>query len=86
VRKTYERPERNQVRESFEIELRNHKDTPVTVYVLEHLYRWVNWKIEKASMPHKQLDSQSIEFAVPIPARGAATVAYTVLYWWPRWW
>jgi len=78
-------PGNEQVRESFEIELRNHKDTPVTVAVLEHLYRWRNWKIEKSSVPHKQFDSQSIEFAVPIPANGAATVAYTVLYWWPKW-
>ena len=86
VRKTYERPERNEIRESFEIELRNHKDVAITVSVLEHLYRWRNWKVEKSSTPHKQLDSQSIEFAVPIPARGSATVAYTVLYWWPKWW
>ena len=76
-------PGNKQVRESFEIELRNHKPTPITVYALEHLYRGTNWKVEKSSLAHKQLDDRSIEFAVPVPANGKATVAYTVLYWWP---
>ncbi|MBM4037625.1 MAG: hypothetical protein FJ290_03845 [Planctomycetes bacterium] len=83
VRKTYEEPKVDQVRESFEIELRNHKPTPITVYVLEHLYRATNWKVEKSSLPHKPLDDRSIEFALPVPANGRATVTYTVLYWWP---
>ena len=83
VRKTYERPEDYQIRESFEIELRNHKDTAVTIHTLEHLYRWMNWKIEKSSLPFKQLDSQSVEFAVPVPANGKTTLTYTVLYSWP---
>jgi len=83
LRKTYEEPKADQIRESFEIELRNHKPTAVTVSVLEHLYRYVNWKIEKSSLPFKQLDSQSVEFALPVPANGKATVSYTVLYWWP---
>ena len=37
------------VDESFEIKLRNHKSTPVEVRVVEHLYRWSNWKISKSS-------------------------------------
>ena len=31
--------------ESFEIKLRNHKKEPVTIRVVEHLYRWNNWEI-----------------------------------------
>ena len=68
--------------ESFKIELRNHKKAPITVEVLEHLYRWRNWKIQKHSMPFAKLDSQSIGFTVPIPANDNATVTYTVHYWW----
>jgi len=83
LRKSYEEPDYYHIRESFEIELRNHKPTPVTVFVLEHLYRYVNWKIEKSSLPSKQLDDESVEFALPVPANGKATVSYTVLYSWP---
>ncbi len=83
VRKTYQEPTPLSLRESFEIELRNHKPTPITAYVLEHLYRETNWKIEKSSLPHKQLDDRSIEFALPVPANGKAVVTYTVLYTWP---
>ena len=77
------------MRETFEIALRNHKDEAITVQVLEHLYRGINWAIEKRSRPFTKLDAQSIEFAVPVPARGEAKVTYTVLYWWPPdviWW
>ena len=77
-------PERNQLYESFKIELRNHKDQPVTVHVLEHLYRWENWVIEKPSHPFAKLDSGTIEFAVPVAARGKATVTYTAHYSWPH--
>jgi len=82
TRKEFRNPERYQIRESFEIELRNHKKTPVTVYALEHLYRSVNWKIEKSSIPYKKLDSANIEFPVTVPANGKTTLTYTVFYWW----
>ncbi|HLH16512.1 MAG TPA: hypothetical protein VKX45_04800 [Bryobacteraceae bacterium] len=36
------------VDESLEVKLRNHKKEPVTVRVVEHLYRWSNW----TSPPH----------------------------------
>ncbi len=71
------------LRESFDIELRNHKDAAVTVHVLEHLYRWTNWKIDKSTLPHKKLDSQSVELAVPVPANSTAPLSYTAFYWWP---
>ncbi|MFW6107539.1 MAG: DUF4139 domain-containing protein [bacterium] len=78
----FEHPERNQTRETFEIQLRNHKPTDVTVRVLEHLYRWVNWEIEESSLPSEKLDSDSVEFALSVPANGQATLTYTVVYWW----
>jgi len=73
----------NELFESFKVELRNHKDQPVTVHILEHLYRWENWTIEKNSHPFTKLDSGAIEFAVPVAARGTATVTYTAHYDWP---
>jgi len=83
VRKDYKEPKHGQVRETFEIELRNHKPQPITVLVLEHLYRGANWKIEESSQPFGKLDSQSIQFKVNVPANANAKTIYTVLYWWP---
>ena len=68
--------------ESFEITLRNHKTTPVEVRVVEHLYRWTNWKIAQKSDDFKQQDSQTIEFRVPVPPSGEKTLSYSVHYSW----
>jgi hypothetical protein len=84
VRTDYKEPKEWQILESFEVELRNHKDKPVTIQVLEHLYRGVNWRIEKSSIPFEKLDAQSIQFKADVPANGKTKVSYTVLYWWPR--
>ena len=68
--------------ETFEIKLRNHKDAAATVTVVEHLYRWTNWKITASSMKYEKKDAQTIEFAVPVPKDGEAVVTYTVKYSW----
>ncbi len=78
----FSNPKANQIEESFEITLRNHKKEPVTVKVVEHLYRWSNWKIEVSSQSHEKKDARTVEFAVKVPADGKATVTYTVRYWW----
>jgi hypothetical protein len=70
------------VDESFEITVRNHKTTPVEVRVVEHLYRWNNWKITAKSDDFKQKDSQTIEFRVPVPPTGEKKVSYSVHYSW----
>jgi hypothetical protein len=72
----------NSADESFEITLRNHKTTPVEVRVVEHLYRWINWKITSESDDYKQKDSQTIEFRVPVPANGEKKMSYSVHYSW----
>jgi hypothetical protein len=68
--------------ESFDIHVRNHKTTPVDVRIVEHLYRWNNWKITAQSDDYKQKDSQTIEFHVSLPPNGEKKVTYTVHYWW----
>ncbi len=68
--------------ESFSITLRNHKDTPVPVTVVEHLYRWSSWKITARSSDFRKRDSRTVEFPVNVPANGSATVTYTARYWW----
>jgi len=68
--------------ESFEIKLRNRKETPVEIRVIEPLYRAANWKIRRSSLPYTKFDSNTIEFRVPVPADGETVVTYTVKYSW----
>lgn len=70
------------VDESFEMNLRNHKSTPVEVRVVEHLYRWSNWDITQKSDDFQKTDSQTIEFHVQVPPDQQKTVTYTVHYSW----
>jgi hypothetical protein len=68
--------------ETFEIRLRNHRDSDATVKVMEHLYRWNNWKIVDSSSKFEKKDAQTIEFTVPVPKDGESVVTYTVKYSW----
>jgi len=68
--------------ETFRITLRNQKEEPVEVRVVEYLYRWVNWEIVEQSDPYEKMDSQQIEFRVELPAGGEKTITYKVHYTW----
>ena len=68
--------------ESFEIRVRNHKKEAVTVRVVEHLYRWTNWKLTEQSQDSRKTDAQTVEFPVTIAPDGEQVVTYTVHYSW----
>jgi len=68
--------------ESFEIKVRNHKDTDVTVKVPETLYRWSDWTIDSSSHPFTKKDSRHIEYSVKVPRNGETVITYTVRYSW----
>ena len=68
--------------ETFEIKIRNHKDGDAAVTVVEHLYRWTNWKIVDSSAKWIKKDAQTIEFPVTVKKDGEAVVTYTVKYSW----
>jgi hypothetical protein len=68
--------------ESFEIKVRNHKEEPVTVRVVEHLYRSINWEVAVRSDPFSKTDSQTIEFPVTIAPNAEKAITYTVHYTW----
>jgi hypothetical protein len=68
--------------ESFEIKVRNHKKEAVEVRVVEKLYRGANWELTQKARDYAKLDSQTIEFAVPVPADGEQVITYTVHYSW----
>jgi hypothetical protein len=68
--------------ESFEIRVRNHKKEHVNVRVVEHLYRWTNWKLTEQSQESNKKDAQTVEFPVTIQPDGEQVVTYTVHYSW----
>ncbi len=74
--------ESRSAQEEFIIKIKNSKDEAVQVNIVEKLYRWENWKIEKNSDVFNKTDSNTIEFLVTVPANGEKEVNYTVKYWW----
>ena len=68
--------------ETFEIKVRNHKKEAVTVRVVEHMYRWIQWDLTAKSMEFKKNDARTIEFRPTIAPGGEATIFYTVHYSW----
>jgi hypothetical protein len=68
--------------ETFEIRVRNHKKESANVRVVEHLYRWTNWKLTEQSQEFKKRDAQTIEFPVTVKPDGEQVITYTVHYSW----
>jgi hypothetical protein len=52
------------------------------VRVVEHLYRWTNWKLIEQSQESRKMDAQTVEFPVTIAPDGEQVVTYTVHYSW----
>ncbi len=67
------------LRESYHIAVRNHKKEPVRVSVLEHFYRWKEWKLS-SEQPHRKVDAQTVEFPLDIPKDATGEIDYTVRY------
>lgn len=62
--------------ETFEIQIRNQKEVPETVYVLER--DWGDWKVLTSSQEFQKLDANTFQFVVPLKAGEAKTVSYTI--------
>ncbi len=59
---------------SWEIELRNHKDTAVTVQDFEPIGG--DWTVEESSHPWKKQDAFTFTFEVKVPANGKTKITY----------
>jgi hypothetical protein len=70
------------IEETYSIKLRNHKAEDVEVRVVEHMFRWSEWELIRATLDYLKLDAQTVEFRVPVEADGEAQVDYTVRYSW----
>jgi len=77
------RPAEHVNEKDWRIRIRNHKDEPVTVEIVEPLEGGrKNWKIIRKSHDYKKKDYRTILFDVDVPANGEVVVTYTVRYWW----
>lgn len=70
------------VDELFEIAVRNRKQEPAEIRVVEHLYRGANWEIRSANLEYATTDVQTVEFRVPLQPDEEKKVTYLVHYTW----
>ncbi|MCE5324580.1 DUF4139 domain-containing protein [bacterium] len=75
-RTNYRKIASNIVEESFEVQIRNHKDVPVEVKVVDHV--WSDWKVTQSTCDYTKKDAGTIEFPVKVPKDGKTTVTYTI--------
>ena len=64
----------------YQIAIRNHKDTPITVEVREPVGG--DWEILNTNFPGKKLDSGTIGFEIPLAKNDSATLDYRVRVHW----
>lgn len=67
---------RNTSEDDVEITLRNHKDAPATVLVVEHF--WGDWTITQSSSDYVRKDVRTAEWTVTVPQDGELKITYTV--------
>jgi hypothetical protein len=75
-RTSFERVSDRVVRETFAIELRNRKDVPETVHVIER--SWGDWRIINESQPHTKLDANTFQYVLNLKPNEVRTVTYTL--------
>ncbi|MGH9713819.1 MAG: DUF4139 domain-containing protein [Candidatus Acidiferrales bacterium] len=76
----YKRIASNQAEMEYQIALRNHKDTAVTVEVREPVGG--DWEVVSSNFKWIKLDSTTIGFSIPVDKNGSATLDYRVRVKW----
>ena len=61
---------------AYEVTIRNHKATPVTVEVNEPIGG--TWRILQSSHPYTKTDAFAARFSLPVAADGQTTLTYRV--------
>jgi hypothetical protein len=60
----------------WEISLRNHKDAPQTVTVIEPVPG--DWQVMSSSHAYEKIEAHTLKYQIPVPKEGATKVAYRV--------
>jgi len=68
--------------EAFKIVLKNHKATPITITVIEKLYRCSDWTIRESSHKYHKLDARTVKFEIAVKPNDEQTITYRVRYRW----
>ncbi|MGH9689028.1 MAG: DUF4139 domain-containing protein [Candidatus Acidiferrales bacterium] len=76
----YKRLSNNSAEMEYQITLRNHQDTAVTVDVCEPVGG--TWEVENSNYKWTKLDANTIGFEVPVDKNGSATLDYRVRVKW----
>jgi hypothetical protein len=66
----------NLFEDAFEVTLRNHKDTAITVEVRETVGG--DWEMLSNSYPYEKSSAFTVTFSVPVPANGESKLTYRV--------
>jgi len=72
----YDKVSTNTWKESYEIELKNHKSEAQKVKIVEHIYG--EWKITDSSDKYEKKDYSTAEWEITVPANSSKKVTYTV--------
>ena len=76
IQTDYKRVSDDVWRESYEIQIKNHKSASQAVTIVEHFYG--DWEITSSSDDYEKTDAFTAEWKITVPADGEKTVSYTV--------
>jgi hypothetical protein len=70
------------IEESYKIKIRNHKRESISVSAVEHLDRYSDWEIVRATAKYEKKDARTVEFPLQVSAGKETLFEYTVRYKW----
>jgi hypothetical protein len=68
--------------EKIEVRVENKGKQTADVVIREFAWRWPVWKLESEDKKSVRATPQTLEYRVKVPAKGAQTVSYTLIYTW----
>ncbi len=66
--------------DSYQIKIKNHKDTDIVVTLVEPMPGWWEWNITQSNLEYKKISAYKVEFQVPVKSNGENTLTYTLSY------
>ena len=77
-----ESPQPRELIETYEIRVRNHKDTQIHVRAVGHLAGHANWQVTRTTDEYTKHDFRTLYFDFPLAANSEKQITYTVDYQW----
>ena len=68
--------------QTIEVKVRNRKQEPAEIRVVEHATRGGNWTLTNQSQPHVKKDATTFEFRAPLQPDEEKVITYTIRYTW----